>query len=188
VAREEPETRHSGEKFAADASLLSVTKEENTMRVLVVATPLILMTLAACQPAPPPGPAMLSDADKAGIEETTRAFGKAFEAKDWAGVAATYTEDAILLPPNAAAVKGRAAIQEFLGSFPPASNFQIKTVEVDGRGDLAYVYGTYSMTITPEGADPVEESGKYLEIRQKQADGSWLLHRDMFSSNMPAAQ
>jgi len=155
------------------------------MRVLVVAAPLIVLSLAACQPAPPPVPATLSEADKAGIEETTRAFGKAFEAKDWAGVAATYTEDAILLPPNAPAVKGRAAIQEFLAAFPPASNFQISTIEVDGRGDLAYVYGTFSMTITAEGAEPVEESGKYLEIRKKQADGSWLLHRDMFSSNAP---
>ena len=42
------------------------------------------------------------------------------------------------------------------------------------------------MTMNPPGAEPVHEAGKYIEIRKKQADGSWLLYRDIYNSDMPA--
>jgi ketosteroid isomerase-like protein len=56
--------------------------------------------------------------------------------------------------------------------------------EIDGRADLAYVRGSYSMTLHPQGAPaPVDDVGKYLEIRMHQADGSWLLAVDIFNSD-----
>ena len=41
------------------------------------------------------------------------------------------------------------------------------------------------MTIEVDGAS-VEDVGKYIEIRRKQADGSWLLDVDMFNSDLEA--
>jgi ketosteroid isomerase-like protein len=43
------------------------------------------------------------------------------------------------------------------------------------------------MTMNPPGAPPITDSGKYLEVFRKQADGSWKNARDAFSSNLPAA-
>jgi uncharacterized protein (TIGR02246 family) len=142
----------------------------------------LTLVLVACQPA---GPAPLSDADRAALEGTAQAFASAARAGNWVAVAALYTEDAVLMPPNAPAVEGRSAIQAFFTSLPPVTAFDLKTVEIDGRGDLAYVSGNYAMTITPPGGTPVNDTGKFLEIHRRQPDGSWPLHRDMFNSDVP---
>jgi ketosteroid isomerase-like protein len=59
---------------------------------------------------------------------------------------------------------------------------------VEGRGDLAYAVGTYRATLTPKktGGKPMPtEEGKYVEVLKKQADGSWKIVYDMWSSNAP---
>lgn len=102
--------------------------------------------------------------------------------------AATFTEDGTVLPPNGAAVQGRAAIQAWAEAFPPVSDFQATIVAVDGRGDLAYIRGTYSMNLNIPGAPaPIADRGKYISIWQKQADGSWLAVHDIFNSDLPMA-
>jgi ketosteroid isomerase-like protein len=60
-------------------------------------------------------------------------------------------------------------------------------VEIEGNGNTAYTRGTYEITLMPPGAKtPSKASGKFIEIRKKQADGSWLLLRDFWNPN-PAA-
>ncbi len=130
-------------------------------------------------------PVALSEADRAAIAASTKTFVEGVNAKDWAGVAALYTEDAMIMPPNGPTAKGRANVQAFLEAFPPLSAFNLVNAEVEGLGDMAYVRGAYTMTITPEGADPVTDTGKFIEIRKKQADGSWLLYLDIFNSDVP---
>ena len=62
---------------------------------------------------------------------------------------------------------------------------EFKIDEVEGIGELAFVRGRYSMTLEPEGAPgPVNDEGKYIEIRERQPDGSWLLARDIFNSDL----
>jgi len=119
------------------------------------------------------------------INELSQVSAKAMLAKDWATFAAQYVEDAVLYPPNEPAVKGRAAIRSWLEKFPPVTEFKLTNVKVEGRDDLAYVLGAYTMTLVPPGATPVKDSGKYVEIRRRQADGRWLLAVDMFSSDLP---
>jgi uncharacterized protein (TIGR02246 family) len=125
------------------------------------------------------------EADQAAIRQATASAEKAVNARDFAAWAATYAEDAAMLPPNAEAVQGRAAIQAWAEAFPPVSDFRLQQLDLDGRGDLAYVRGTYSMVITPPGAAPATDRGKYLEIWRKQSDGSWKIARDMFNSDVP---
>ena len=142
---------------------------------------MVLFALIACQPQ---GPATLTPEDEAAIRESSNAWAEAANAANWEAVAALYTEDAVLMPPNYAPVKGRANIQAFFASFPPISDMKTEVVEIDGRGDLAYLYGTYSMVIHIPGIDPLPDSGKFIEIRMKQADGSWPLYRDIYNSSV----
>ncbi len=52
-----------------------------------------------------------------------------------------------------------------------------------GFGDLAYVRGRYQLHLAIEGA--AVDSGKCLEIRRRQPDGTWLLEVDIFNSSLP---
>lgn len=135
----------------------------------------------ACQPAP----AQLSQADRDGIQAVTDNFLAYFKAKNWDGVSGLYLEDGAIMPPNQPAVQGRAAIRDFVAAFPPLSAFSIVNQTIDGRGDLAYVRGTYSMTLDMAG-NPTDR-GKFVEIRRKGPDGVWRFAVDMFSSDVPPA-
>ena len=66
----------------------------------------------------------------------------------------------------------------------PLGRFKVENLEVDGTGDFAYVMGTYAITLDLGEGEQVIDNGKYLEIRKKQSDGTWLLYRDMFSSDL----
>ncbi len=152
----------------------------------VALTALLFMApLAACQaPAPEVGP--LSEEDVAAIKASSAAFVEAVLAGDWSAVAAMYTEDAVLMFPNEPAVEGRVAVQAFFELFPSNTQFEPTIVQIDGRGDLAFVRATYSMTILVEGTpEPTHDTGKYVEIRRKQPDGKWLIAVDISNSDLP---
>lgn len=151
----------------------------------VCALMLLAVVFSSCQ-APPPQ--ALSDSDVAAIREAAASFEAAVKAKDWTALAALYTEDATVLPPNHPPVTGRANIKAYFAAFPPMSAFEIPVVEIEGRGDLAFVRGTYSLTISLEGAAPITDTGNWMDLRHKQADGSWLIARDMWNSDVALPQ
>ena len=94
--------------------------------------------------------------------------------------AALYTQDAIILPPHGAAVQGREAIGQWLATLPVISSATGEDVEVQGAGDLAYLRGTYTMTVTVPGVPvPIKEVGKFLQIHRRQGDGSWRVSREI---------
>jgi ketosteroid isomerase-like protein len=149
--------------------------------VYIFALMLLALIVSSCQP---PAAPTLSDADVATIRSGNASYASAVKGKDWAAFAALYSQDAIIMPPNHAPVTGRSDIQAFFQGFPPMSNFEVPIVEIEGRGDLAVVRGTYSLTINLEGVAPVTDTGKWMEMRRKQVDGSWLIVRDIWNSDM----
>ncbi len=124
-----------------------------------------------------------TDEARAGIEATNAQFMEAFIQSDAAGVAACYTEDAQLMPPNGEIVSGREAVQEAMQGFLNAGVKEIRlaTTEVEGHGDTAHEVGTY--TLMGENEQTMDE-GKYIVIWKKVGD-EWKLHRDIFNSNLP---
>ena len=134
-----------------------------------------------------PQPAGLSEADRTAIRQAVQAFvnnAKAQPRNDKAS-AAFYEEDAIMMPPNHPDVRGRAAIEVFLASFPPLSDYQLESLEIDGQGNLAYERGSNFMILTPSSGAPTEWRSKYLVIYRKQADGSWKVSREIFTPDAP---
>ena len=107
-------------------------------------------------------------------------------AQDWKTAGAVYTDDAILLPPNTAEVRGRDAIQKFLQGFPKMTVFKERVEEISGDANLAYPQGTYETSFVPKGAKtPVNEKGKVLGVWRKQPDGSWRVTRVIWNSDLP---
>lgn len=148
--------------------------------------PAFLATLAcvalACRLAPPP----LTDADKTAIRAAADSFMANARARRDSANAMLFMENATFMPPNQGPVEGRASIRAWLQAFPPMTDFTLTTVEVDGRGDLAYARGTYALTIAAaSGHPPVSDHGKYLEVLRRQPDGKWLLVADIFNSDVP---
>jgi uncharacterized protein (TIGR02246 family) len=130
----------------------------------------------------------LSQTDIRKINEATQAAMNAALAKDFAAWAALFLDDSAVYPPNEPAVTGRVAIRAWLERLPPITEFKLNNVKVEGREDLAYVLGTYTMTMAPPGAPgPIKDSGKFVTVLRRQADGRWLAAVDMFSSDLPAA-
>jgi uncharacterized protein (TIGR02246 family) len=156
------------------------------MRRSVAFTALLFMApLAACQaPAPEVGP--LSEEDVAAIEASTDGFAETAVAGDWAALAALFTEEAVLMPPNGPVVEGRVVIQAFLEPFPPITQFESTIVQIDGRGDLAFVRASYSQGYIDEGTpESIHITGKYVQIWRKQPDGKWLIAAHIFNFDLP---
>ncbi|MBX3703092.1 MAG: DUF4440 domain-containing protein [Steroidobacteraceae bacterium] len=141
------------------------------MRMILPASAL---TLTACLPAPVP---------EAFPQDVADAWVERYELHDAAGLAALYTEDAQVLPPDAEIVSGRAAIQEFHArTNPPGSaGIEIATVETLVFGDYAYRQGSFRL----KGPGGAVSGGKFIELWKK-SDGKWRIHREIWSANAPA--
>ena len=128
---------------------------------------------------------VLSAPDHAVIRIASDRFSRLLLAQDFDSLVDLYTEDAVLMPPHQPTVHGRSTIRTwFRSTFPRVSRLSLTIDEIDGRADIAYVRGSYSMTLHPDGAPgPVDDVGKYIEIRKRQPDGSWLLAADIFNSD-----
>ena len=120
------------------------------------------------------------------IQDEQGLFLKAFNAKDAVGVAATYTDDAVLMPPNLEAVAGRTGIQFFMAKefTLSISGMLMNTPEVVVLDDYGYTRGSYTL-LDDKGA--TLDHGKFLEI-WKHTDQGWRIFRDIFNSDLPPPQ
>jgi uncharacterized protein (TIGR02246 family) len=111
-------------------------------------------------------------------------FMAAFDRGDAAGLAALYTEQGQLLPPNADFMIGREAIQAFWQGVMDAgiASAKIEVFEVEGHGDTAIEVSKY--TLHAQGGEELD-AGKFIVI-WKHVEGEWKLHRDIFNSSKPA--
>ena len=119
------------------------------------------------------------------IAAANESFMATFKRGDAAGLAALYTENGQVLPPNSDSVTGRQAIQMFWQAVMDMGikEAKLEIVEVEGHGDTAIEVSIFSLM--GEGGQ-VLDKGKYIVI-WKQEDGQWKLHRDIFNSSMPPA-
>ena len=160
------------------ASFLEVwTKEQGNWRVATVQATLLDPDSAAVQQA---------------ITAANARFVDAFKRGDATTLAANYTDDAVFMAPNMTAWEGHAAISQGFTGY--VSQFglvdaRVATKDVILAGDYAIERGTYAWTLHPKtgtGADIVD-SGKYLTVWERQADGSWKIVRDINNSDRPGA-
>ncbi len=143
---------------------------------------LLTSVVAACAT---PAPAGLTETDRAQLASKADSATAAASRGDVTTWSSMYADDAVMLPPNAEPVSGRAAIAEVIKSFPPLSGVKFSQVTVEGSGDLAWVQGTYELTMTPPGSAAISDRGKYIEIWRKGADGNWMIIRDIYNTSVP---
>jgi uncharacterized protein (TIGR02246 family) len=123
----------------------------------------------------------------AAIAAVADQYVKATLAGDAKALAALYTEDAVEMPPNEPAVKGRAAIQQmYEKSFKGAKigSFAITHIESHSTGDMGFDSGTYRQSVTPAGGTEIKDTGKYVVIL-KRVSGSWKVAYAIYNSDLP---
>ena len=119
------------------------------------------------------------------IESANVQFVSAFKRGDAAGLASLYTASAQLLPANSDVVRGTADIRAFWQRVIDMglAGANLETLEVDVHGDTAIEVGRYRL-LAP--GDVVADQGKYLVV-WKNDNGTWKLHRDIWTTSQPAA-
>lgn len=111
-------------------------------------------------------------------------FMENFKSGDAASLAALYTEDGQVLPPNSDFVTGHEAIQAFWQALMDMGirEAKLEILEVESHGDTATEVSKF--TLLGEGKQMLNE-GKYIVV-WKQDQGQWKMHRDIFNTSMPA--
>jgi len=145
-----------------------------------------VLLVAGCNTAPPP-------VDTKAVEDAVRAadaaWSKAAVAMDVAATGSYYADDAVVMPPNMPIVNGKEAAQKAWTEMLVPGNsisWTPSTVVSAGSGEIAYSQGAYTMTMKGPDGKVTSETGKYLEVWKKQADGSWKAVEDIWNSDMPA--
>jgi uncharacterized protein (TIGR02246 family) len=104
-----------------------------------------------------------------------QAWEKAYHDGDIDALVEFYEPDGTVFPQPGSPVTGHAAIREALVPFVALrGQMQLRTSAVIENGDLALVYGDWSLTggTDPDG-NPVNMEGRSTEIMRRQSDGSW---------------
>lgn len=120
--------------------------------------------------------------NKATIEKLNDVWTAAFNKGDAAAVAALYTEDAYVLPPGSAMVKGRAAIEAFWRqAAQQMTDAKLTTLDVLPLGrSAAREIGT--VTLKTKSQPPQEVVGKYVVVWRK-IGREWKLATDIWNTD-----
>ena len=121
------------------------------------------------------------------VETENAKFRDAVRLGKTADIAPLYGDEASVLPPNQGIVKGRAAIEGFWKGCLDmgVKDVVLTTADVSVRGDTIYEIGTYTLKIWPDGQSAFEDSGKYVVIWVRAADGALKIQTDIWNSDLP---
>ena len=122
------------------------------------------------------------------IDAVNARFMATFNRGDAAGVGQFYSPDAVLMPPNSAAVHGRAGISSAWADFGKmgGTNLKLHTTELVAHGDMAHEMGTYSLDIKPSKGAVMHDHGKFIVIWKHDPRAGWQLYRDIWNTDVPA--
>jgi ketosteroid isomerase-like protein len=123
------------------------------------------------------------------IETQNAEYVASFNSQDPAGVALLHTENAVVMPPNHPAVKGREDIQKFIEADIQAGlrDLSLTTLTLDAADGVASEMGQYSLNIEIDGSESKPDSGKYVVVWKRQPSGVWLIDIDIWNSDLPNA-
>ena len=124
--------------------------------------------------------------DIVAIKSMSAARAKAFNEGKAKDIAIHFTEDGLLMAPGAPATSGRAAVEAYYQSIFDQYVTQLESgyKEVEVSGDLAYGRGFAKVKLVPHGGgDTLVSSAKYINILQRQENGSWLTTHDIWNAD-----
>lgn len=129
-------------------------------------------------------------ADRVAIDQLHERHVQAARQKDVEAFVATVTDDVVLMPPNDPGARGTAAVRTWFGNMFGAytiTGLEFPTTELHIDRDWAVKHYTYDWTVSPVAAgEPIRDRGNGLYVYRRQADGSWRVAYDIWTSSQPA--
>jgi ketosteroid isomerase-like protein len=128
--------------------------------------------------------------DEKALRDADEAWAKAAGTRDVDKTVAFYSDDAIVMPPNAERATTKETILKIWKDLLTDAKVSWKPakIEVAKSGDIGFISGSYEVTMNDVvTGKPVSDHGKYLEVWEKQTDGSWKCGADIWNSDLPAA-
>ena len=132
---------------------------------------------------------VLSSEDEAALKKLFDEFTQFALANDWEALSQYFTEDAMLLPPNAPAFQGRESfLQMFEGvKITEHSHELVEVLAV--CGDRIFGRGIFAWTMNVEGSpEPISQSGKWVVVIQRQLDGKFQIALHIWNLNPPPSE
>lgn len=128
--------------------------------------------------------------DEKTIRDSEAAWVKAFATKDPEKAAAFYADDASSMLPDTPLMTGKTAIIAGMKAELGDPNFSLvfapTKIEIAPSGDMAYTQGWFKYTTTDSKTRKrVGQSGNYVEVYKKQADGAWKIEEDIATEETP---
>jgi ketosteroid isomerase-like protein len=174
-----------------EASLLNIRKRIPYVTSVVLVLAITVTTVVSgCKSTPVsnssniaqnPAPAQ---PDEATIRALDAQWSESAGAHNLDATVEPYADGAILLPPDATAITDPKAIRAYWRAFLESVKtvaWEVKTIEVAKSGELAYVTGSWTTTAMGPKDSIVTDTGKLVEIWQKQTDGKWKCTVDTFN-------
>ena len=129
----------------------------------------------------------MSASEREALMQTSRDWAAAVAAGDLDRALTYWTEDAIVLAPDAPAIVGKAAIREFVRQTASMPGFSItwrpELAVVSKDDDMAYIVEANRTTLNDAGGRSQTQFGKAVTVWRKQADGTWKCVIDTWNAN-----
>jgi ketosteroid isomerase-like protein len=124
-------------------------------------------------------------ADEAAIAERVASFEAAFNAGDAAGVAAHYSTDAVIMPPDVATIHGRDGAEALWTGFieAGASDLDLTTVMLEVKDAEAHEMGSFSINVPDGNGGTMAVKGKYVIVWTQDDAGVWNLNWDIWNND-----
>lgn len=117
----------------------------------------------------------------------TAEWAAAYNAGEPERIVALYTDDAVVMPPDAPSVTGHAALRTYLAKDIAAARKAGVTLAITGddagsSGDLGWHRGTFDVV---GAGNTTVVTGKFLELWERQG-GKWRITQDIWNNDAPA--
>ncbi len=110
---------------------------------------------------------------------------------DTAVIAASLTDDPVIVLPSGPALKGKSEVTRmFAGMFvtSPVKALEPTRADLKVTGDVAVETGTFEVRMQPAGGKQMIDKGQYMIVWQRQPDGSWKMARGFNRSDAPPSR
>jgi ketosteroid isomerase-like protein len=161
---------------------------EVTMRAFAMISLIAIGILSACQKQPK---APDLEAERQAILAADEAWVAAAGRKDFEQTMSYWTDDATMMPPDIAPLKGKDAIGEYIAAgfaLPGfAASWKSQEIVIAADGKTAYQFATNEFTASDSAGTLHTVAGKGVVIWRKEPDGAWRAAVDIWNGVGPSS-